>query len=378
MACKPLLLVLLLSFSFSFAQDQQPQSPTTPLVPALFVIGDSSVDCGTNNYLGTVARADRPPYGRDFDTHNATGRFSNGRVVVDYLALNLGLPFVPAYLGWRSGNYQDMIHGMNYASAAAGIFFSSGSDMGQHVSLTQQIQQFSDTAQQLSLSLGPGPAADLIVRSVVYVSIGSNDFIHLYLANSSNIQSEYLPWEFSHILASNLKQELKNLYNTNARKVVVMGIAPLGCTPHYLFEYRSQDGRCIKEINDAIIEFNFELKYMVNELNKELAGAQFTFCDAFEGSMDILANQRLYGFETTTEACCGMGLYGGWIMCLLPEMACQNASTHVWWDEFHPTDAVNKILAENVWSGLHVKMCYPINLQEMVPQATSPTPAQVS
>ncbi|KAK1325641.1 GDSL esterase/lipase [Acorus calamus] len=309
MARKPLLLLLLLSFSSSFAQDQQPQSPTTPLVPALFVIGDSSVDCGTNNYLGTVARADRPPYGRDFDTHNATGRFSNGRVVVDYLALNLGLPFVPAYLGWRSGNYQDMIHGMNYASAAAGIFFSSGSDMGQHVSLTQQVQRFSDTAQQLSLSLGPGPAADFIARSVVYVSIGSNDFIHLYLANSSNIQSEYLPWEFSHILASNLKQELK---------------------------YRSQDGRCIKEINDAIIEFNFELKYMVNELNKELTGAQFTFCNAFEGSMDILANQRVYGFETQRRLVVGWGY------------------------------AVNKILAENVWSGLHVKMCYPMNLHEMV------------
>lgn len=56
-----------------------------PLVPALFVIGDSSVDCGTNNYLGTLARADRLPYGRDFDTHSPTGRFSNGRIPVDYL-----------------------------------------------------------------------------------------------------------------------------------------------------------------------------------------------------------------------------------------------------------------------------------------------------
>lgn len=54
-------------------------------VPALFVIGDSSVDSGTNNFLGTLARADRLPYGRDFDTHRPTGRFSNGRIPVDYL-----------------------------------------------------------------------------------------------------------------------------------------------------------------------------------------------------------------------------------------------------------------------------------------------------
>ena len=47
-------------------------------------------------------------------------------------------------------------------------------------------------------------------------------------------------------------------------------------------------------------------------------------------------------------------------------MACSDASSHVWWDEFHPTDAVNRILAENVWSGEHTRMCYPVNLQEMV------------
>lgn len=62
----------------------RPPSPPSP-VPALFVIGDSSVDSGTNNFLGTLARADHPPYGRDFDTHQPTGRFSNGRVPVDYL-----------------------------------------------------------------------------------------------------------------------------------------------------------------------------------------------------------------------------------------------------------------------------------------------------
>ena len=62
-----------------------PPPPPAPLVPALFVIGDSTADVGTNNYLGTLARADREPYGRDFDTHRPTGRFSNGRIPVDYL-----------------------------------------------------------------------------------------------------------------------------------------------------------------------------------------------------------------------------------------------------------------------------------------------------
>lgn len=55
------------------------------LVPGFFIFGDSTVACGNNNSLGIFARANHPPYGRDFDTHIATGRLSNGRLVVDYL-----------------------------------------------------------------------------------------------------------------------------------------------------------------------------------------------------------------------------------------------------------------------------------------------------
>lgn len=72
-----------LSLSQSLTAD--PPHHSHPLVPAFFVIGDSSVDCGTNNFLGTFARADHLPYGRDFDTHQPTGRFCNGRIPVDYL-----------------------------------------------------------------------------------------------------------------------------------------------------------------------------------------------------------------------------------------------------------------------------------------------------
>lgn len=79
------------STTISISPTGSPISPTPP-VPALFIIGDSSVDCGTNNYLGTFARADRLPYGRDFDTHQPTGRFCNGRIPVDYLG-NIFLSF---------------------------------------------------------------------------------------------------------------------------------------------------------------------------------------------------------------------------------------------------------------------------------------------
>ncbi|XP_028774732.1 GDSL esterase/lipase At1g71691 [Neltuma alba] len=351
--------------SMSPSHDSSNSPSSSPLAPALFVIGDSSVDSGTNNFLGTFARANHLPYGRDFDSRQPTGRFCNGRIPVDYLALRLGLPFVPSYLG-QTGDVGDMIHGVNYASAGAGIILSSGSELGQHISFNQQIQQFSDTIQQFILSMGEDATTSLISKSVFYISIGINDYIHYYLLNVSNVDNMYLPWRFNQFLASSVTQGIKNLYNAKVRKVVVMGLAPIGCAPHYLWQYGSKDGECIEQINDMVMEFNFLMRYMIEKLTKELADLNIIFCDVLQGSMDILKNHERYGFNETKDACCGFGKYKGWIMCLSPEMACSNASTYIWWDQFHPTDAVNEILADNVWNGLHTRMCHPMNLKDMV------------
>lgn len=53
--------------------------------PAIFVFGDSTVDPGNNNYIGTPFKSDFPPYGIDFANHIPTGRFTNGRLVTDFI-----------------------------------------------------------------------------------------------------------------------------------------------------------------------------------------------------------------------------------------------------------------------------------------------------
>ncbi|KAM3404131.1 hypothetical protein ACQJBY_007303 [Aegilops geniculata] len=188
------------SAAASTSRFSSPSAPPPTLVPAVFVIGgDSTAEVGANNYLGTLARADREPYGRGFSTHRPAGRFSNGRVPVDYLAEKLGLPFVPPYLeqSMRMGvgsvglsNIGGMIQGINYASAAAGILSSCGSELGMHVSLTQQVQQVEDTYEQLALALGEAAKS---ICSVFFASIGSNDFIHYYLLNVSGVRMHCLP-----------------------------------------------------------------------------------------------------------------------------------------------------------------------------------------
>jgi hypothetical protein len=58
------------------------------LVPALFVLGDSTLDVGNNNHLPgkDVPRANVPFYGVDFPGGpKATGRFSNGYNIADFI-----------------------------------------------------------------------------------------------------------------------------------------------------------------------------------------------------------------------------------------------------------------------------------------------------
>jgi len=55
-------------------------------LPAIFVLGDSTVDVGTNSFLaGSKTRADFPFNGVDFPSSMPTGRFSNGFNTADFL-----------------------------------------------------------------------------------------------------------------------------------------------------------------------------------------------------------------------------------------------------------------------------------------------------
>jgi hypothetical protein len=70
-------------------------SSREPLFSAIFVFGDSLVDNGNNNKLHSIAKANYMPYDIDFigDHPSPTGRFSNGKTIVDFLGnLLLRLP----------------------------------------------------------------------------------------------------------------------------------------------------------------------------------------------------------------------------------------------------------------------------------------------
>lgn len=44
-----------------------------------------------------------------------------------------------------------------------------------------------------------------------------------------------------------------------------------------------------------ILEFNYAMRYIVQELNKELTDFNIIFCDAYDGSTQILKNFSHFG-----------------------------------------------------------------------------------
>lgn len=61
-------------------------------ISAVYAFGDASVDTGNNNRdIHTGLRSNHAPYGCDFPHHAATGRSSNGKLIVDLIASHLKL-----------------------------------------------------------------------------------------------------------------------------------------------------------------------------------------------------------------------------------------------------------------------------------------------
>ncbi|XP_050240770.1 putative F-box protein At5g60060 [Quercus robur] len=67
------------------------QTVSQPVVPTIFVFGDSTADVGTNNYIPECgAKADMLFNGIDYPDAKPTGRFSNGYNTIDFIVQNLG------------------------------------------------------------------------------------------------------------------------------------------------------------------------------------------------------------------------------------------------------------------------------------------------
>eukprot|EP01018_Ginkgo_biloba_P022952 Gb_30432 [translate_table: standard] len=334
-----------------------------PQVPALFVFGDSLIDDGNNNYIPSLARANYPPYGIDF-SQGPTGRFCNGRTAIDVLGQLLGLSFIPAYSN-PSTRGPAILQGVNYASAAAGILNETGRNYVARISFNQQLSNFQTTLGDLTSQLGSAAVvAQYLSKSIFAVGFGSNDFINNYLMpNLYSSSRQYTPQTYTDLLISQYSKQLMTLYNLGGRKFVLSAVGPLGCIPSQL-AMANTNGSCIDSINQQVVLFNAKLRSLVINLNANFPGAHFVYGDVYDAFADIINNPASYGFTVTNRGCCGIGRNRGQITCLPQQLPCANRNQHVFWDAFHPTEAVNIILSRKAYSG-PPSDSYPINVMQL-------------
>nr|CAD1834007.1 unnamed protein product [Ananas comosus var. bracteatus] len=336
---------------------------SAPQVPCFFIFGDSLVDNGNNNDIASLARANYPPYGIDFPG-GPSGRFSNGMTTVDVIAKLLGFDNYTPPFASASGN--ELMTGVNFASAAAGIREETGQQLGGRISFGGQVQNYQAAVQSVVNILGDeDSAANYLSKCIFSVGMGSNDYLNNYFMPAFYSTSrQYNPQQYANVLAQQYSQQLRIMYNYGARKVVLIGVGQVGCSPNELAQLSSNGVTCVDRINSAIQIFNQKLISLVDEFNK-LAGAHFTYINAYGIFGDILRNPAANGLKVTNRGCCGVGRNNGQVTCLPYQTPCQNRDEYLFWDAFHPTEAANIIIGKRSYSAQSSSDAYPIDIHRL-------------
>ncbi|KAJ3671586.1 hypothetical protein LUZ60_007665 [Juncus effusus] len=267
----------------------------------MFVFGDSLTDNGNNNFLDSLAKSDYYPYGIDF-FQGPTGRFSNGQTIIDAMCDVLGLKYLPAHAS-PGLNGSKLLGGCNYASAAGGILDISGMYLGERYSLKQQVLNFEQNLNEIKAFLG-------------------------------------------------------------LRKFLLAGVGPLGCIPNQRASSMGPPDRCVDQVNQVVGYFNSGLRSLVEQLNTNHPGSIFLYGNTYDALGDMLNNPAKYGLTVIDRGCCGIGRNQGQITCLPLAVPCLEREKYIFWDAYHPTQAVNMMLAKRAYDGLPSDI-YPINLRQL-------------
>ncbi|KDP21169.1 hypothetical protein JCGZ_21640 [Jatropha curcas] len=335
-----------------------------PQAPCYFIFGDSLVDNGNNNQLTSLARANYLPYGIDFP-RGPTGRFSNGKTTVDVIAESLGFNgYISPYSTARG---QDILRGVNYASAAAGIREETGQQLGQRISFSGQVKNYQNTVSQIVNLLGDeNTTANYLSKCIFSIGLGSNDYLNNYFMPQFYSSSrQYTPEQYANVLIQQYTQQLRILYDNGGRKFVLIGLGQIGCSPSELAQ-NSPDGRtCVQRINSANQIFNNKLRSLVSQFNSNTPDARFIYVNVYGMFQDITSNPARYGFTVTNAGCCGVGRNNGQITCLPFQTPCQNRNQYLFWDAFHPTEAANIIIGRRSYSAQSSSDAYPFDIRRL-------------
>ncbi|KAM7483937.1 hypothetical protein LguiB_008520 [Lonicera macranthoides] len=331
---------------------------------ALFLFGDSYLDVGNNNYIKTIKldQANFWPYGESYFNY-PTGRFSDGRLVSDFIAEYAKLPLIRAYL--EPGTEKEYSKGVNFASAGAGALVETFE--GGVISLQTQLRYLKMVDGRLRNKLGSVESKMILSNAVFLFSVGTNDYMSPFLSNSTLFQS-YSRTQYIQMVIGNLTIVIREIYKRGGRKFGFLNLGPLGCLPGLRILKMNGIG-CLEEASLLAKLHNEALSKSLSTMERQLHGFKYSLYDFNANLGQRIGHPSKYGLKEGRTACCGTGRFRGTFSCggkrLVKEYeVCEEPREYVFWDSYHLTQTVYQQMAYQMWSGKH-PTTGPYNLKTM-------------
>ncbi|XP_021745661.1 acetylajmalan esterase-like [Chenopodium quinoa] len=315
------------------------QGQVQPPIDTIYQFGDSISDTGNfirDNFIGRHSNFANLPYGQDF-FHKATGRCSNGRLMIDFFAEYFKLPYLDAYLN-QGGNFS---HGVNFAVVGSTALTSATLALKGILSpltcssLSVQLNWFQSHLTSICPDLSD--CKSKLANALFIIESGGND-INYALIERKRMQDIYgmVPE-----VVGAVKAAVEEVISIGATRVVVPGNFVIGCLPIYLYMFPSNSAtmydelHCLEELNELSTFQNNFVQKIVRELQAEHPSVTIVYADYFNAMKGLLQNATALGFDETLRTCCGKGV-----------PVCPNPDKSVNWDGIHMTEHAYKIMAD--------------------------------
>ncbi|XP_058095671.1 GDSL esterase/lipase At1g31550-like isoform X3 [Magnolia sinica] len=327
---------------------------------SIFNFGTSLADTGNAILLGKALYAAHFPYGETY-FHRPTGRFSDGRLIIDFIAQGLGLPYLPPSL--RCSTNSDVAQGVNFAVGGAttldaNFFRDIGINLPANNSLEFQLGWFKDLFPKLCPN--PQDCGDIFRKTLFVVGeFGSNDY-HTSFFHGKSIEEirTFVP-----LIINVIGSTIDVLIKYGARTLVVPGILPTGCSAAYLSVFQSSRSEdydpltgCLTYLNEFSEYHNHLLLQELDRLRVLHPHATIIYADYYNAAMRFYRSPYEFGlYGGALTACCGGGgpyNYNASNGCGHDGVtACDNPSWYVSWDGIHLTEAAYRLIADGLLRG---------------------------
>ncbi|XXG82247.1 hypothetical protein AAC387_Pa10g0235 [Persea americana] len=348
-------IILLFTLFFSVVSHSSAEAHN---ISAIFAFGDSAIDPGNNNYIGTWFRADHSPYGHDFPSQVATGRFSNGKLMTDFLVSSLGIKdLLPAYLD-PSITDHDLFTGVSFASAGSGFDDSTTVMVGGVSTMAKQVEYFEECLYRIANLVGKEAANRVVKDALFVISAGTNDLLgNFYDLPLKRLTTKITMSAYQDFLLDRLHSLIQILYSLGARKIVVAGLPPIGCLPLQMTGNILLPGShmrvCVQQQNEDAVVYNSKLQTLLASIQASRPGTTIAYLDAYDALLNMIIIPEEYGLVESWRGCCGSGvLLEMGPKCNESTPICSDPSKFVFWDSIHPSQAANQQLAKLVLSSL--------------------------